>query len=253
MALPTVSDNLFPKIILRESADDGSDFSNPSADYRVIFLGEDGQLHARDSAGTVTDLGGAGVPDGTDPGDLLVWDGDSWAVLAVGNDDETLVADSGEALGVKWAASSAGATSPILSRVVYDPGSDTTYTITSGSLADVDATNLTLPDFDVPASGEVEWEAAIWLLVAHQAQVSMNMRDGSGNLAGSDVEVAATGSADYARAGQIIAKGRVTGLTPAATMTGWRLGCARIAGTGTVQLNTGPRFGPIILKVLRAE
>lgn len=52
------SDNLFPGIILRESADDGSDFSNPSADYRRLFLGEDGDLHLKDSSGTVTDIGG---------------------------------------------------------------------------------------------------------------------------------------------------------------------------------------------------
>lgn len=53
------SDNKFPGIILQEAANDGSDFSNPDADYRRVFLGEDGQLHAKDSAGTVTDLGAA--------------------------------------------------------------------------------------------------------------------------------------------------------------------------------------------------
>jgi hypothetical protein len=50
-------------LTIRESATDGSDFSNPDADYRVLFLGEDGLLHVKDSAGTVTDpysAGGAG-------------------------------------------------------------------------------------------------------------------------------------------------------------------------------------------------
>lgn len=51
------SDNLFPKLIVQEAANDGSDFSNPSADYRVLFLGEDGQLHVKDSSGTVTSIG----------------------------------------------------------------------------------------------------------------------------------------------------------------------------------------------------
>lgn len=60
MALPTASDNKFPKIIIRESTDDGSDFSNPDADYRVLFLGEDGELHLMDSAGTVTDVSSGG-------------------------------------------------------------------------------------------------------------------------------------------------------------------------------------------------
>lgn len=53
-------------IHLRESADDGSDFSNAASDYRVLFLGEDGFLHVKDSAGTVTDAydtaGGGGAP-----------------------------------------------------------------------------------------------------------------------------------------------------------------------------------------------
>jgi hypothetical protein len=60
-----VDDNEFPKLIIRESANDGSDFSNPSADHRVLFLGEDGDLHLRDSSGTVTtpnDTGGGGDP-----------------------------------------------------------------------------------------------------------------------------------------------------------------------------------------------
>ena len=54
--------NLFG-ITLRESLDDGSDFTNPDADHRRVFLGEDGQLHAKDSAGAVTDLTGAGAQD----------------------------------------------------------------------------------------------------------------------------------------------------------------------------------------------
>jgi hypothetical protein len=49
---------------IRESANDGSDFSNPDADYRVLFLGEDGLIHVKDSAGAVTSPYSAG---GTDP------------------------------------------------------------------------------------------------------------------------------------------------------------------------------------------
>src|SRR6187401_1956838 len=52
---------------IRESANDGSDFTNPSADYRRLFLGEDGQLHVKDSAGAVTDIGSAaGAPTTAD-------------------------------------------------------------------------------------------------------------------------------------------------------------------------------------------
>ena len=45
-------------VTIRESATDGSDFTNPDADYRRLFLGEDGQLHVKDSAGAVTGIGG---------------------------------------------------------------------------------------------------------------------------------------------------------------------------------------------------
>ena len=47
-------------LTVRESANDGSDFTNPAADYRRLFLGEDGLLHLKDSAGTVTDVGAGG-------------------------------------------------------------------------------------------------------------------------------------------------------------------------------------------------
>lgn len=85
------SDNLYPGIIIRESANDGSDFSNPSPDYRRLFLGEDGQLHVKDSAGTVTDIGtGGGGAVATDSiwdaaGDLAVGSGANTAAkLAIG-------------------------------------------------------------------------------------------------------------------------------------------------------------------------
>lgn len=46
---------------IRESATDGSDFTNPAADYRRLFLGEDGLLHLKDSAGAVTDIAASGA------------------------------------------------------------------------------------------------------------------------------------------------------------------------------------------------
>lgn len=59
------SDNAYPSLLIRESADDGSDFSSPAADYRRFYIGEDGDLHLKDSSGTVTDFpvgGGSGAP-----------------------------------------------------------------------------------------------------------------------------------------------------------------------------------------------
>lgn len=67
------SENLFPGIIIRESANDGSDFSNPAADYRRLFLGEDGKLHVKSSSGSVTDpyTGGSNFPTMDMPGTWL--------------------------------------------------------------------------------------------------------------------------------------------------------------------------------------
>src|SRR6187431_1140383 len=68
---------------IRESANDGSDFTNPDADYRRLFLGEDGLLHVKDSSGTVTDPFTGGGAVATD----AIWDaaGD----LAVGSGANT--------------------------------------------------------------------------------------------------------------------------------------------------------------------
>jgi hypothetical protein len=57
------SDVLAAGVTIRESANDGSDFSNPSADYRRLFLGEDGLLHVKDSSGTVTSPYSSGGSD----------------------------------------------------------------------------------------------------------------------------------------------------------------------------------------------
>ena len=50
-------------ITIRESADDGSDFTNPIADYRRLFLGEDGLLHVKGPTGTVTSPYTGGIAD----------------------------------------------------------------------------------------------------------------------------------------------------------------------------------------------
>jgi hypothetical protein len=52
-----ISEALTYGLTIRESATDGSDFTNPAADYRRLFLGEDGQLHVKAESGTVTDIG----------------------------------------------------------------------------------------------------------------------------------------------------------------------------------------------------
>jgi hypothetical protein len=55
------SENPFPHVLLEEVATDGSATGTPAADFRHLFLGEDGALHLKDSAAAVTDVGGAGA------------------------------------------------------------------------------------------------------------------------------------------------------------------------------------------------
>ena len=54
MGVPEANTTLIYGVHVRESANDGSDFTNAAADYRILFLGEDGLLHVKDSSGTVT-------------------------------------------------------------------------------------------------------------------------------------------------------------------------------------------------------
>lgn len=65
--MAAIEDEKIYGLQIRESANDGSDFTNPAADYRILFVGEDGLFHLRDSAGTVTTPSQGGyTPGGTD-------------------------------------------------------------------------------------------------------------------------------------------------------------------------------------------
>jgi hypothetical protein len=89
----TFKDALLHGMTIRESANDGSDFTNPAADYRRLFLGEDAQLHVKDSAGAVTDIGG-NVADILD--------------LPTAETDDTLVLAPDGAGGVEFRAEAGG-------------------------------------------------------------------------------------------------------------------------------------------------
>jgi hypothetical protein len=80
---------------IRESANDGSDFGTPDADYRFLFLGEDGQLHVKDAADAVTDIGSAAPADIVD-------------IPAAETDTTKRLAPDG-AGGVAWATGGGGA------------------------------------------------------------------------------------------------------------------------------------------------
>lgn len=75
--MAAIEDHHIYGLQVRESADDGSDFTNPDADYRIVFLGEDGLLHAKDSAGTVTGLGGTGLTNPMTTAEDIIYGGAS--------------------------------------------------------------------------------------------------------------------------------------------------------------------------------
>lgn len=105
-----MSDAEVPSLTLEEVLSDGSTLTNPAADHRRLFLGEDGLLHLRDSAGTITTpSSGIAVTLLDAKGDLIVASAaDTAARLAVGTNGQVLTADSGESTGVKWATPSGG-------------------------------------------------------------------------------------------------------------------------------------------------
>lgn len=108
---------------VRESANDGSDFTNPDADYRRLFLGEDGILRLKDSAGTVTDIGASGSV-ATDAiwdaaGDLAVGSGANTAArLAIGANGTLLGSDGTTA---SWVGSAWTSYTPTLTATVTNP------------------------------------------------------------------------------------------------------------------------------------
>lgn len=88
---------------IRESANDGSDFSNPDADYRIVFLGEDGEWHSRDSAGNIAGFAGSGIASTivNAKGDLIVASADNTpAILTAGANGKVPTYASGETTGV---------------------------------------------------------------------------------------------------------------------------------------------------------
>lgn len=90
--MAAIEDHHIYGLQIRESANDGSDFTNPDTDYRIAFLGEDGVWHFKDSAGTVTSPAGVG--------DILD--------LPTAETDDTLVLAPDGAGGVEFRAEAGG-------------------------------------------------------------------------------------------------------------------------------------------------
>lgn len=107
--MPALEDAIIYGIQIRESANDGSDFGNADADYRIAFLGEDGVWHVKDSAGAVTEPFTAGGGSGQGlvdfafatrtAGDVTCSADQIWADVDTGI-DLTLTAATGDRLEI---------------------------------------------------------------------------------------------------------------------------------------------------------
>ena len=120
---------LIPSLRLEEILSDGSTLTNPAADSRRLFLGEDGYLHLRDSAGAITDpMAGSSGAVATD----AIWDaaGD----LAIGTGANTAAKLTKGAAGT---ALIAGATTAswvdVLPWHIYIPCTASTPDATTGT------------------------------------------------------------------------------------------------------------------------
>lgn len=128
-----------------------------------------------------------------------------------------LVAGSGIALtyddaaGTLTVATSNSGT--LITSTEYAPGAATTYSTTSTTNVDIDATNLAVT-FTVPASGEVRfyWEGLMWMQVA--GSLYLGLRNGTTQVSGSLLH----GGNSTAQARRPYTK-LISGLTPGASVT----------------------------------
>jgi hypothetical protein len=111
MALPTASDNVFPRLLISE----GGSTATPAAARVTVYAKADGLLYSKDDAGVEKLMSsGAGGDITTDAawaakGNLIVGTANNTAaVLTAGTNDYVLTAASAEATGLKWAAAAGG-------------------------------------------------------------------------------------------------------------------------------------------------
>jgi hypothetical protein len=236
-----IDDILIPSLTVEEILSDGSTLTNPAADHRRLFLGEDGQLHVKDSAGAVTGIGGAGgvaadaIWDAA--GDLAVGSGADTAAKLTAGASGTLLGSSGSALSWGYGR--------MLGYTVDTVGD---RSITSATLADL-PTTATSVTFTAPGSGKVlvRLNAVAGASTTANAIQSWGLREAAVIIAGSTSASFATrqpgsGSENYGARSMTF---YISGLTPGNSYT-YKWAAAQSAGTGTLVANPN---APAIMEV----
>lgn len=131
-----------------------------------------------------------------------------------------------------------------LARIDYDPASPTTFSTTSSSFADVDASNVAVT-FTVPTGFTAVTARAVMVVrnLTGSNIVYFNLRDSSGDVSGTDQTLASASATPGART---LYEQRITGLTAGQSYT-WKLGWAVAGGTGRIVC--GSTDGPLTMEV----
>lgn len=214
-------------ITIRESANDGSDFSNPAADYRRLFLGEDGLLHVKDSAGAVTSPYTGSGDVATDAiwdaaGDLAVGTGANTAAkLAKGSDLDVLTISASTHVPV-WAAPAASVSADLLPWHIFIPAAAATPDATTGTWAQNNPGDVSsiYAGMIANAASNAQNDAIAWdiVLAAGTWDVHFWVRE-STNTAIITLNFASVskGTADTYNGSAVYAKVSVTGISVATT------------------------------------
>jgi hypothetical protein len=175
----------------------------------------------------------------TAAGDLVYASGvEALSRLAIGSAGRWLRVSGGVPVWDTTAPSSA-----LLARTVYDPGSVATYTTSSATMADVDATNLSIA-FTSPASGNIVVILAAFADKPTGGIGAWGLRESSSLVSGSEAKVLGVTGAFLGNQ-RCIYRNAFTGLSGSKT---WKWAYARET-SGSWSIYAGGDPGPAIMEV----
>lgn len=145
-----------------------------------------------------------------------------------------------------WATPPGGGGSTVLLAVKqHRPTTTASYSTTSTTFADLDATNLAVT-FTAPASGQVLVRLNAYAATGASTGLDWNLRDSSGDIANTGTATFSGASIEFRRTVTMV----ISGLTPGASYT-WKWGQRRESGTGGATTYAGLRF-PAVMEVWAA-